>query len=134
MTNFKPFLLTSTLAAGLIFTGCASTGPYYPIVDEAPSAQLDADLADCQAYAAGYDSGDGMVEEAVVTNALTGGLIGGLEGSYDGDTVEGIFIGAAIGGLFGLFDGNAQKSNADNFARRDITRNCLAGRGHRVIG
>ena len=134
MTNFKSLLLVPAFAAGLLATGCASTGPYYPIVDEAPSARLDANLAQCQAIAANYNSGDGIVEEAVVSNALTGGLVGGLQGSYDGDTLDGVLIGAAIGGLFGLIDGNSQKSNADNHARRDITRNCLASRGHRVIG
>ena len=128
MTNFKTLLIAPALTAGLLLTGCA-TGPYRPVVDEAPSAKLNEDLAACQNYAANYQGNDGVVENGAVSGALTGAVFGGIEDAWDG-----ALVGALLGGLFGAATGSIEQAGIDNYARKDITRNCLAGRGHRVLG
>jgi len=128
MKSAKSFLVAPLIGGALLFTGCA-TAPYRPIVDEAPSAQLNQDLDACQSLAANYQGNDGVVENAAINGVLTGAVFGGIEDAWDG-----ALIGAMLGGLFGVATGNIEQSNINNYDRKDIVRNCLAGRGHRVVG
>lgn len=128
MTKTKTILALPFFSASLLFAGCASL-PTTPIIDAPPSAQLDADMYDCQAYANSYVANQAPVNNAIIASALTGAAIGGIEDAWDG-----AIIGAALGGLFGLVQGKAEHANATSYERDHIVRRCLSGRGHRVIG
>lgn len=128
MTRKLSLIAAPLLSATLLFSGCASL-PSRPIVDEAPSAQLDADFQDCYALAQGFKANNAPVKNAAISNALTGAAIGGIEDAWDG-----ALVGALLGGLFGTVQGKATQANATSFERDRIVRQCLAGRGHRVIG
>lgn len=128
MTKFTALLLPTLLGSTLLFAGCA-TSPTRPIIDEAPSAKLDADMAECATLAATHVANDAPVKNGAVSSALVGAAAGGIEDAWDG-----AIVGALLGGLFGAVTGKAEQGNATSFERDRIVRNCLSGRGHRVIG
>lgn len=113
------------LVVGLV--GCAG---YRPVVDlrGADTGQYGRDLAECQAYAE---------QVSPVEQSLVGGLLGGLfgaalgaaTGAALGDPGTGAAVGAASMGVVGAGAGAAQGADA----QRSIIRNCLAGRGYRVL-
>ena len=107
------------LLAALALAGCAGVRP---IVDmQGRSAyQYEADLADCQQYAAGVDVGG----HALVGAALGAGL-GAALGAVLGDAGTGAALGAISGGATGLGQGAG--------AQVDVVRRCLAGRGWNVL-
>lgn len=88
--------------------------------------QYQLDLADCKgmSVAARQDQG-----RRGVTRAAGGALLGGALGAIIGDTssaaAAGAGAGALIGGVSGVGSANVE---ADR-----ITRNCLLGRGYRVL-
>lgn len=92
MTKPTSFLLPTLLGATLVFAGCA-TSPTRPIIDEAPSAQLDADMAACAALAETHVANDAPVKNAAVSHALIGAAAGGIEDAWDG---------AIVGALLGI--------------------------------
>lgn len=117
------------LAAMLIVSvsGCASTGSNYrPIVDNknVDLNRYEADLQECQAYArktanAGKSAAVGAAAGAALGVALA--LIGG--GGYDKGASAG--AGALIGGVGAGAQGETNQ--------RNIIRNCLNGRGYKVL-
>ncbi len=128
MTNSISVFIPALMGASLIFGGCV-TAPTMPIIDAAPSAQLDADLAACAALAENHVASDAPVKNAAVSTALIGAAAGGIEDAWDG-----AIVGALLGGLFGAVTGKAEQANATSYERNHIVRSCLSGRGHRVIG
>lgn len=124
----KPYVrLIAALAAGLILTGCATTpggANYRPMIDSGHRlGDYDADLRECQAYAAsGAGSGDGAaagaVGGAVVMGLLSAILGGGGHGRWAA-------VGAVVGGLQGAAAGEA--------GQRAVVTRCMAGRGYNVL-
>ena len=114
--------------AALTLTACASGASYMPIVDGPQDAKYSADLGDCSQLAKtrNYVNGDSK------TSALLGAGLGGLLGLADddggstGDVIGGAVIGAILGGGKQVFKARTQ--------RKKIVINCMAGRGHRVVG
>jgi len=112
-----------------LLSACATGGAaHQPIIDGPQGALYQQDLSECRSYAErrGYDNSD------VRTQALVGAGIGGLLGlanAYHPDEGD-FFTGAIIGGLFG----GGSEALETRGQRRDILLNCLAGRGHRVLG
>lgn len=126
-TDLK-FVSLGVAMAGLITaTGCASGGAaYQPIVDGPTGPAYQADLADCQQVAEQrqYDNSDTR------TSATIGAGLGGIIGlAEDGDIGEAA-VGAVVGGLFGGGAGALETREE----RAEIVKNCMAGRGHRVVG
>ncbi len=122
MMNFRTYLITT-----LIFlAGCA--GPEVrPIVDlkGKDKDQFEIDLKDCQNYALNEK---GALETGA-KNAAGGGIIGGALGLVLGGNKTSIAqlagAGAVIGAGTGAYSGNKQQEN--------IVKNCLKGRGYKVL-
>ena len=123
--HFKS-MIAIVLAAALT-SGCVGTGSNYrPIVDNknVDLNRYEADLQECQAYArqtanAGKSAAGGAIIGAALGLGLA--LIGGS--GYDKGVAAG--VGAAVGGAGG--------ADAGETNQRNIIRNCLGGRGYRVL-
>jgi len=120
-------LLTLT-ASALLLTACAGSGASYrPIVDAPQDAQYTADLGDCQNLAEQRKIFNGDTQTAILAGAATGGVLGLLRRGDDGDNfLQGAAAGGAVSGISGSFKANKERKN--------IVRNCMAGRGYRVLG
>jgi len=121
--------LTLSLLPILALSACATGGAaHQPIIDGPKDARYQQDLAQCRTYAEqrSYDNAD------VRTQALIGAGIGGLLGLSNARSADegDFFTGAAIGAIFG---GGAEALETRG-QRREILLNCLAGRGHRILG
>jgi len=89
-------------------------------------SQYQADLADCKAlsYAARRDEGRRGVARAA-GGALLGGALGAIIGDSSRAAAAGAGTGALVGGVSGVTSANVEANR--------ITRNCLLGRGYRVL-
>ncbi|MGB0908186.1 MAG: glycine zipper family protein [Maricaulaceae bacterium] len=112
----------------LPLSACAGSGASYrPIIDTPITAQYETDLQNCQSLAAERQLINGDTQTSMLRGAATGGVFGLLERGDDGDNfLTGALIGGAIGGISGAFETNGE--------RKYIVRNCMSGRGYRVIG
>lgn len=114
--------IITTIAAALVFTGCAGTGQNYtPIVDR-PGAGYTQDLSDCQAHAAQMAGAGGGAVAGAVAGALFGAVLMGILG---GSRNQG-----AMAGAFGGLTGGAARGETD---QRTVISNCMRARGHAVI-
>jgi outer membrane lipoprotein SlyB len=122
--------LPLSMASVLVLSACTTlNAPYFPVVDEAPSAKLNSDIQACQALASNHVNRDENPNDDIATGALVGAAAGGIEDAWDG-----AIVGALLGGAIGALTGNSEKNSRTNYDRKDITRNCMIGRGHNVIG
>ncbi|SDE15122.1 glycine zipper family protein [Limimaricola pyoseonensis] len=113
-----PICLTAVLAA------CADMGAGVdPILDGAPRAQFQSDLAACRSLARSQSQLDHETMAAAVIGAGIGGVLGEVD--EEGDALGGAIIGALAGAAAGA-------SEASD-TREDIVLNCLRGRGHAVV-
>lgn len=130
-SRLRPLYLVGLGALVLTLPACAtnSGATYTPIVDGPRTASFQSDLSDCQSVARQRNYINGDTQNDAMLGAAAGALIGGIEAD-SGDTLEGILAGAVIGGLFG----GAESAYDARGERRDIVINCMAGRGHRVVG
>ncbi len=123
----KKSITITIITAAIALTGCATgnTGASFsPIIDGANPAQAAADLWACQAYARQVE---GAADRAVA-GAVAGALIGGLLNAALGVKGQGNEM-AAFGAVTGALEGAG--SGAKD--QKSIVRNCMAGRGHRVL-
>ncbi|MFT3790795.1 MAG: hypothetical protein QM741_06905 [Rudaea sp.] len=105
---------------------CYAGNGYRPIIDtqDVDQARLECDMADCQAYAAQVSPA-----QSAVNNAVAGAIFGALFGLAVGDHGWAARAGAQGGALGGAVGG----AGAGVMAQQNIMRNCLAGRGYRVL-
>lgn len=124
--TLRPLALSGLAAIGL--SACAGSGAnYQPIIDGPLSANYAADLGDCRAVAKQRE----YVNADTKNDALLGGLVGGLLGLTEtGNDTENFIAGALVGGVIGGA-GTAYDAHGE---RKDIVRNCMAGRGYNVVG
>lgn len=119
------FTILASCAAALTLSACADTGAQYtPILDGAPSAAFQSDLAACQSLARNQRQFDRETAGAAVLGAGAGAVLG--EFDNDGDAVGGAVAGALAGGVAGAVNASER--------RKAIVLECLRGRGHRVVG
>ncbi len=121
----KSAVLVISLAA--LVAGCTTTGTgsnFRPIVDTkgVDLNRYEADLQECQAYAkstpnAGKSGAGGAAVGAAIGLALA--LIGGDK------KLASAGAGAVVGGAVGASSGET--------SQREIIRNCLKGRGYKVL-
>ena len=117
----------AVISMAAILTGCATTGTgsnFRPIVDNkgVDLNRYEADLLECQEYAkktpnAGKSGAGGAAVGAALGLALA--LIGGDK------KLASAGAGAVVGGAVG--------ASAGETSQRDIIRNCLTGRGYKVL-
>lgn len=115
--------------AALSLTACASGGAAYrPIVDGPQDAKYSADLGECRQVAESRD----YLNSDTRTSAAIGAGLGGLVGLAEADDagIQDFIGGALVGALFGGGD-RALETRSE---RKHIVLNCMAGRGHRVVG
>ena len=107
-----------------LFLGCRATDDR-PIVDMqgVSVAQYNTDLADCQAYADGVQAGR-QVARGAVGGAVIGGAVGAVVGNSD-TAQRTAGAGAILGGARGARGALSE--------RERVVRNCLIGRGYRVL-
>jgi outer membrane lipoprotein SlyB len=119
MTRRSLFLI---MPAALLLAACASRGP---IVDTqgVDMARYQQDLSQCETYAAqvntGTEAGKGAVGGAVV-----GAAIGAIVGNST-TVARGAGVGGVLGGARGAARGEGEKDQ--------VVKNCLRGRGYRVL-
>jgi outer membrane lipoprotein SlyB len=105
-------------------TACSATDDR-PIVDMqgVSTAQYNSDLVACREYADEVEAGR-QVARGAIGGAVVGGAIGAVVGNSD--TVQRT---AGAGGVIG-----AARSTSDVMREREtVVRNCLRGRGYRVL-
>ena len=125
-TQARNIVLAASLALPL--SACAGVGAnYQPIVDGPVNAKYTSDLDQCRQVAQQRDYVNGEVKNDAFLGAALGGLLGLTERGDDG---ENFLAGALIGGALGAA-GTAYDARDE---RKHIVRNCMAGRGHRVVG
>ena len=114
--------MKKSLCLLLILTGCAG---YRPIVDTkgVDLNRYEADLKECQQYA-------DQVSPATSTagGAAAGALLGAAIGALFGNR-QSAGQGAAAMGLLGGAQGASHGANA----QMGVIRNCMSGRGYRVL-
>lgn len=117
---------TLALAVALV-SGCANRqGPAGAVIIDTQGVDMVAyqrDYADCQGYAGQVSTGRRAATQSV-GGAVVGGAVGAIAGNSD--TAQ---RGAGIGGLLGLFRG----ASSGQQEKRQVLRNCLIGRGYRVL-
>ncbi len=106
----------------LMIAGCAS---YRPIVDmQGVDPYLyEMDLRECQQYAEQIDT-----SSEVVGSTAVGTVFGAAIGIAGGGRSS-LGTGAAVGAVTGVAAGGAKASRDKN----QVIRNCLTGRGYRVL-
>jgi len=107
-------MLTATLY------GCAAHPD--PIVDTrgVDMAHYERDLADCKAY------GDQIhIEQGVAKGAAAGAVVGTATGAISGNPASG----AGYGAIYGAAD-SAQINDRE---KQRVVKNCMRGRGYRVL-
>jgi hypothetical protein len=124
----KAGALALVVAAGSLLAACASH--FEPIIDPATTRgdNLQRDLADCRGLAEQQNVASSVGTSGLIGAGLGAGL-GAIAGAFGGGAGAGAAIGAAIGGTSGVAHG-ALSSQGE---RDQIVRNCLIGRGYRVL-
>lgn len=88
--------------------------------------QYQLDLADCKGLASGAGSDTGRRTAARAGGgALVGGALGAIVGDSSRAALAGAGAGALLGGLSGVGSAHSEQGQ--------IVRNCLRGRGYRVL-
>ncbi|MEP3334088.1 glycine zipper family protein [Sedimentitalea sp.] len=119
--------LLAILPALLLATACANSGANYtPVIDGPKGPNYEADLTACQQLAA---SG-GVVDGQVAGSTAAGAGIGAASTVIWNGNSDNLGEAAAVGAIAGLASGIARQNNS----RENIVRNCMAGRGYRVLG
>jgi outer membrane lipoprotein SlyB len=108
------------LAAVLALAGCTTTDEI--IIDKkgVDMSRYQQDLAECRSYASEVQTG-----KKVAKGAASGAVVGGLVGAITGDAGKAAGVGAVGGGARGANEGSREEVQ--------VVKNCLRGRGYRVL-
>ena len=106
---------------------CENSGANYtPVIDGPVSANYDVDLSQCQALAASGATIDGRTAGAVAGGAVAAGASSVIWNDNSDNLGEAAAIGAVVGLTSSLIQKNAE--------RQAIVKNCMRGRGYKVVG
>ncbi|MCP1167694.1 glycine zipper family protein [Limimaricola litoreus] len=119
----KPMLIAPICMTALLAACADMSADVDPILDGAPRAQFQSDLAACRHLARSQSQLDHDTMAAAVIGAGIGGVLGKVD--EEGDALGGAVVGALAGAA-------ASASEASD-TREDIVLNCLRGRGHAVV-
>lgn len=114
-----------TIAFLALFTLTACTTTDEIIIDQkgVNTAAYQQDLAECQSYSESVKTGEKTAVGAA-SGAVVGGLIGAITGGGSG-AAKGAGVGAVGGGARGVSKGAETEVQ--------VVKNCLRGRGYRVL-
>ena len=131
----RPAHLALSLLAGAVFlAGCASSkSEWSPKVDttNSPKAQnLSTDMEECRAMARDTS---GSTEGKTAKGAAIGGAIGAAGGAVIGAAAGKPMTGAALGAAGGAAGGGIAGNRRSDKRVKEAFRNCLTGRGHKVV-
>lgn len=103
---------------------------YRPIVDTKGIDLLayEKDVSECKEFAAKIDPSSEIFAQAM-TGAIAGAAVGAVVGYSVGQTSYGTQTGMAYGTAAGTLHGYAGSLNA----QQQIIRNCILGRGYKVL-
>ena len=118
-----PRTLAALTLGTLLLSACASTDRVIVDKQNVDEAQYQRDLADCQATADQVGTGRDAAEGAV-----GGALIGGVLGAIFGNSGT---AGRMAGG--GAVVGGASKAGGAQQEKQQVLKNCMRGRGYRVL-
>jgi hypothetical protein len=123
-----PRLLKLSIVPALcLVAACANTGANYtPVIDGPVGPNYSNDLAQCQALAASGATVDGSTAGA----AAAGAGLGAASSVILNDNSDDLGRAAAVGALAGVTSDVINK----NANRETIVKNCMRGRGYRVVG
>lgn len=115
----------ATLVSALLIASCATPSQYRPIVDTkgVEMSHYEEDLRECQQYAYQVDVANNTAASAAAGAVVLGALAAVFGNRYD----VGRF--AAAGAITGGVNGAAAGAQT----QVDIIRNCMQGRGYRVL-
>ena len=109
-------------------TGCAGSRPFVdePIIDRkgVDMSRYYTDKAECEAYADEVRTGE-KVARGAVGGAVVGGAIGAIIDREPNSAERGAGVGAVTGGVRGAQEGVRE--------RERVVKQCLRGRGYRVL-
>ena len=117
-----------TLGLGLgcaLLAACATSPGYRPVVDMkgVDGATYEQDLTECKSYAAQLRPGQSAAGGAVI-GAAFGALLGAAVGGSNN-----VGLGARVGAVEGVGVG----AGAGVASQFEVVKNCLSGRGYRVL-
>ena len=109
----------------MALVGCANTGANFsPLIDGSNRDKISADLSDCRQYATQVAGAADRAVAGAIVGALIGGALNAAIGAK-GYGNEAAAFGAVTGALEGAGGGARDQQS--------IIRNCMVGRGHRVL-
>ncbi|SFC98236.1 glycine zipper domain-containing protein [Pseudoalteromonas denitrificans] len=119
----QAFIKTITITSFILLSACANKTP---IVDTKgiDIAAYERDLSECQHYANQVNTGEAAAKQGAV-GAVTGAVLGAIIGNR---TTVG--QGAGVGAVSGSVRGGQKAEHK----KEHVIRNCLKGRGYRVLG
>ena len=110
----------------LVLSACSGTGSEYePVVDGPRDEKYQVDLGECRGLSKQSEYLGGKAKTDATIGAALGGVVGAISNSW-----EGLLVGLGIGAALGA--GSAAYENIEK--REEIIGNCMAGRGHKVVG
>ena len=114
----KHLVAVATLLA--LTSACTTTDEI--IIDKkgVDMARYEQDLAECRSYSTEVQTG-----KKVATGAASGAVVGGLIGAITGDAGKAAGVGAVGGGARGANEGSRDEVQ--------VVKQCLRGRGYRVL-
>jgi len=115
--------VSALLVTSLLLGACASKPRVIVDTKGHDPQQYQTDLADCTAYGEQVDSGNEAAKGAVA-GAVIGGLLGAALGNSD---TAGTFAGA------GAVAGGAGNASDAELTKDKVVKNCMRGRGYRVL-
>ena len=121
------------MAGALAMAGCYSASNWSPTVDpyaDPASDRISSDMYECKQLALQATS---TPRETLVGGAV-GGLIGAASGAAIGAAAGNPGMGAAVGAGAGGMGGGLYKGLSSESEYKQVFRDCLEGRGHRVLG
>lgn len=125
MTGFLQRSSIVTAFSLIMLTGCQSTPKQRVVVDPKGVDQVayEKDLAECTTLADNAGK-SGSAGKGAVGGALIGGALGGIFGGGRG---------AATMGAGGAVIGGASGAGKESNSKDQILKNCMTGRGYRVL-
>jgi hypothetical protein len=117
-------LLLATLILATLLAACTTTDEIIIDPKGVDMARYRADLAECESYAEQVRTGEKAARGAA-SGAVVGGAIGAIAGDSSEAAARGAGVGAVSGGARGLAEGERAKVR--------VVKQCLRGRGYRVL-